>query len=193
MTQHLRIQAKSTQIAWRNASTARRQVIANPLFEVYRLADHTLPPGATRDNNPLVLLSPSAHTHVARRYTSSENPTGFCTPKLVGLPPTILPQVQNYTHHLRLNSWRFAILTRYNRVEKGKNLGGAKEKARKEENRKKMLSSGDLPLPPFSPKRVQMLPISPKRDPFFSLKYSCSPKRDVGFSTSRPSERLSLG
>jgi len=26
---------------------------------------------------------------------------------------------------------------RYNRVEKGKNLGGAKEKARKEENRKK--------------------------------------------------------
>jgi len=32
--------------------------------------------------------------------------------------------------------------------------------------------SGDPPLPPFSPKRVQMLPISLKRDPFFSLKYS---------------------
>jgi len=29
---------------------------------------------------------------------------------------------------------------RYNRVEKGKNLGGAKEKARKEENREEMLS-----------------------------------------------------
>ena len=52
---------------------------------------------------------------------------------------------------------------------------------------------GDPLLPPFSPKRVQRLPISLKRDPFFSLKYSCSPKRDVGFSTSRPSERLSSG
>jgi len=31
---------------------------------------------------------------------------------------------------------------------------------------------GNLLLPPFSPKRVQMLPISLKRDPFFSLKYS---------------------
>jgi len=29
---------------------------------------------------------------------------------------------------------------RYNRVEKGKNLGGPKEKARKEENREEMLS-----------------------------------------------------
>jgi len=37
-----------------------------------------------------------------------------------------------------------------------------------------------------------MLPISPKWDPFFSLKYSCLPKRDIGFNTSRPSERLSL-
>ena len=53
--------------------------------------------------------------------------------------------------------------------------------------------SGELPLPPFLPKRVQRPPFSPKRDPFFSLKYSCSPKRDLGFSTSRPSERLSLG
>ena len=53
--------------------------------------------------------------------------------------------------------------------------------------------SGELPLPPFLPKRVQRPPFSPKRDPFFSLKYSCSLKRDVGFSTSRPSERLSLG
>jgi len=32
--------------------------------------------------------------------------------------------------------------------------------------------SGELPLPPFSPKRVQRPPFSPKRDPFFSLKYS---------------------
>jgi len=32
------------------------------------------------------------------------------------------------------------VNSRYNRVEKGKNLGGAKEKARKEENREEMLS-----------------------------------------------------
>jgi len=47
-------------------------------------------------------------------------------------------------------------------------------------------------LPLFLPKWDLMLPITPKRDPFFSSKYSCSQKPDICFNTSRPSERLSL-
>jgi len=50
---------------------------------------------------------------------------------------------------------------RYNRVEKGKNLGGAKEKARKEENWKNMLSRS---------LKIEELSLKPKPQPLFSLK-----------------------
>ena len=56
----------------------------------------------------------------------------------------------------------FCVNFRYNRVEKGKNLRGAKEKARKRENREEMLSKS-LKTKACSPKLKSLPPFSPKR------------------------------
>ena len=47
-----RRQAKLFQTAWRYSLTARRQRLSEPLFPRHRLAEHTVPPGATQYRAP---------------------------------------------------------------------------------------------------------------------------------------------